>query len=274
MTPSILLAVVLAQAAILSFIMMGAWAVQQRTGNCGWIDAVWTFGLGLVGFASALLPLSSTGDITSRQWLVATLVAIWSLRLGWHIIERSAGKPDDPRYAKLMIEWGEDARRQMFVLLQKQALVTIPLAASIAIAAHNPTPALNWQDALAVAIFAIGVLGGAISDRQLRAFATDPANRNRACDAGFWRYSRHPNYFFEWLHWLSYPLVAISLAGSYSLGWLALAAPLCIYWLLVYVSGIPPLEEHMLRRLGPAYETYQKRTNAFFPWPRQNGSWS
>jgi len=87
------------------------------------------------------------------------------------------------------------------------------------------------------------------------------------CDIGLWRWSRHPNYFFEWLFWLAYPLIAIDLAGYNPYGWLALLAPICMYWVLVYVSGIPPLEEHMLRSRGETFRAYQLRTRAFFPFP-------
>jgi steroid 5-alpha reductase family enzyme len=94
------------------------------------------------------------------------------------------------------------------------------------------------------------------------------SNRGRVCDQGLWSWSRHPNYFFEWLQWVAYPLLAIELAGGYPWGWIALGGPVCMYWLLVYVSGIPPLEEHMVRRYGAAYRAYQGRTNAFFPGRR------
>ena len=78
-------------------------------------------------------------------------------------------------------------------------------------------------------------------------------------------WSRHPNYFFEWFGWLAYPLLAIDLTGSIRGASLASLAPACMYWLLVYVSGIPPLEEHMLRTRGDKFRAYQQRTNAFFP---------
>ena len=85
-------------AASLSVLMAGAWVVQQRTGNSGWVDTIWTFSLGLVGVGSALWPIEGAPH-NARQWLVAALVAIWSLRLGVHIAIRSAGISDDPRYA-------------------------------------------------------------------------------------------------------------------------------------------------------------------------------
>lgn len=259
----------------LSAIMTGAWLVQQRTGNSGWVDTIWSFGLGAVGIAAALVPtLMPVGGAgpQPRQIVVAVLAAIWSARLGLHIADRSAGISDDPRYADLIKGWGSDARRQMFWLLQKQAVVSIPLALSMFLAAHHPAPGLTAQDYLAVAVMAIAVIGEGVADRQLRTFKADPANKGGINDAGLWRWSRHPNYFFETFGWLAYPLLAIDLTGHYPWGFLALAGPACMYWLLVYVSGIPPLEQHMIRTRGDRFRAYQRRTNAFFPGPPRGTS--
>jgi len=263
---STFLVAVLLQAVTLSAIMAGAWSIQQRTRNSGWVDTVWTFGLGLVGSVSALAPLAAS-DTGQRQLLVAGVVLAWSLRLGLHIGIRTTGISDDPRYAQLIREWGSDARRQMFWLLQKQAIVTIPLAMPVLLAAQNPAATLRLQDWLGVIVLALAIAGGAMADSQLRRFRADPANRGKICDTGLWAWSRHPNYFFEWSAWLAYPVIAIDLGGGYPLGWIALAGPLCIYWLLRYVSGVPPLEEHMLRSRGNAYRAYQARTSVFFPFP-------
>lgn len=250
--------------AALALIMTGAWLVQQRTGNAGYIDAVWTFGLGLVGISSALIPLAGGGAPTGRQWLVAAIMLAWSLRLGIHILQRSAARGDDPRYAALIKQWGARARPEMWILLQKQALVSVPLALSIFVAAHNPAPLFRAQDVLALLLLLTAIAGEALADRQLRDFVA--SGKGGICDRGLWRWSRHPNYFFEWLFWLAFPLLAIDFSG-YPIGFIALAAPLCMYWLLVYVSGIPPLEAHMVAKHGGAYRTYQARTSAFFPLP-------
>ena len=108
------------------------------------------------------------------------------------------------------------------------------------------------------------------ADRQLKAVRADPDSRGKVCTAGLWGLSRHPNYFFEWLGWVAYPVIAISLAGDWSLGWLSLIGPVLMYWLLVHVSGIPPLEVHMLKSRGEAFKRYMARTSAFFPLPPRN----
>jgi steroid 5-alpha reductase family enzyme len=273
-------ATVAAVALALSAVMAGAWLIWRRSRNSGWVDATWTFGLGAVGIIAALSPSGFSGLVTPRQILVALLVAFWSLRLGLHIAQRTARIVDDPRYAKLLHDWGAKAPRQMFWLLQKQALVSIPLAVSILVAAWNPAPGLRLQDWIGVLVLVAAIAGEGMSDRQLRSFRADPSNRERVCDAGLWSWSRHPNYFFEWLGWLAYPLLAIDpsayggsyAGGSYPWGWIALAGPVCMYWALVHVSGIPPLEAHMLERRGEQYRAYQMRTRAFFPAPPRFGA--
>jgi steroid 5-alpha reductase family enzyme len=250
-----------------SVLMAGAWAVQQRTGNSGWVDTIWTFSLGLVGVGSALWPIGDAPH-TARQWLVAALVAIWSLRLGVHIAIRSARISDDPRYADFAREWGVNSPRKMFIFLQNQGLGSIPLAFAIFVAAHMPGDGLRLADYLGALILLIGIAGEALADAQLKAFRADPANKGRVCDAGLWRWSRHPNYFFEWFGWLAYPVIGISYGDplSYPWGFAALLAPIFMYWILVHVTGIPPLEAQMLRSRGDRYRDYQSRTSAFFPW--------
>ena len=252
----------------LSVLMAGAWAVQQRTGNSGWVDTIWTFSLGLTGAASALWPVAGAAP-NPRQWLVAVLVAVWSIRLGSHIAVRTAAITDDPRYAAFAKEWGVNSPRRMFLFLQNQGFGSIPLVFSIFVAARIPQPGLRIQDYLGVAILAAGIAGEALADAQLKRFRSDPANKGRVCDGGLWRWSRHPNYFFEWFGWLAYPVIAIPFDAplSYPWGWATLLAPIFMYWILVHVTGIPPLEAQMLRSRGERYRAYQSRTSAFFPLP-------
>lgn len=262
MSNTSILLTLLAASVALSGVMALAWVVQQRSGNAGWVDTIWTFGVGLIGLAAAL----STGLTQARPWLLAVLVMVWMLRLGLHIARRTSSIADDPRYADLIRGWGADASRQMVLLLQKQALVSIPLLATLILAAHNTAAFPQLLDLMAVAVFACGAAGEALADAQLRRFKAQPARRGQVCDEGLWAWSRHPNYFFEWLMWVGFAFLAID-PGT-PLSWLALVGPATIYWLLTRVSGIPPLEEHMLRTRGDAYRAYQRRTRAFFPLPR------
>lgn len=247
----------------LSALMMLAWVVQQRSGNSGWVDTIWTYSVGLVGAIAAVWSLGR--GLPARQALVAGLVLLWSVRLGTHIARRALKGVDDPRYAHYAEEWGAAAPRRMFAFLQAQALASIPLAFAVFLAAHVSDAALRMQDYAGSAIALVAIAGEAVADEQLRRFKTDPANAGCVCDIGLWLWSRHPNYFFEWLGWFAYTVIALSPADPW--GWASLVAPGLMYWLLVHASGIPPLEAQMLRSRGNRYRAYQARTSAFFPLP-------
>jgi len=255
MSLAVLVSVLLA----LSLIMALAFAFQQRTGNSGWVDTIWTFGTGLV-IALALLWGAGVGW---RSLIIAPLVLLWALRLGSHIALRSAKVPDDPRYADLMRQWGPDAPRRLFLFLQVQAVASFVLALSALAAVLNPRPP-GWLDGVAMLVALGALVGEAISDRQLKAAK---AAGERICQRGLWGWSRHPNYFFEFLFWFALPLFAFSGGGPLWPGLLSLLAPLQMYGLLAHVSGVPPLEAHMLRKHGAAFAAYQARVSVFFPLP-------
>jgi steroid 5-alpha reductase family enzyme len=240
-----------------------AWLAQWRTGNSGWVDVAWSFATGLAGVTFALVPLEGLAP-TWRQWAVAALVAAWSLRLGLHIAGRAAHGIDDPRYAALRQEWGTAYPWRLYVFLLIQAAVAFGLAVSMALAARNPAP-FGWLDALGILVLASGIAGEAAADADLRRFKSDPASHGQVCDRGLWAWSRHPNYFFEWLGWVAYPLFA--LAGGWAWGWIALSGPILMFWTLRYASGVPPLEAHMARRYGAAWTGYVARVPVFFPRP-------
>ena len=258
-----LTAIAVLVAALLWAAMSAAWLVQRLTGNSGWVDAAWSFATGLAGVCFALLPLHGAPP-GWRQWAVALLVAAWSLRLGVHIAGRAALGKEDPRYAALKQEWGAAFPWRLYVFLMVQGLVAYGLAVSMALAARNPA-GFGVLDAAGIAVLAAAIIGEAAADAQLRRFKADPANRDRICDAGLWAWSRHPNYFFEWLGWVAYPLFALS--GLWAWGWIALTGPALMYWTLRYASGVPPLEAHMARRHGAAFAAYAAHVPVFFPRP-------
>jgi len=246
----------------LAAIMTGAWATQRSSGQTGWIDAIWTFGVGATGAALALAPLGASAASDWRRAAIAGAAAAWSARLGLHIVARTREAPDDPRYRKLIESWRAAAPIRLFLFLQTQALVGAALAVAIALAAQVPSPSWRAQDLAGLAIFVGALAGEACADGQLARFRANPANRGRICDVGLWRRSRHPNYFFEWLVWVAFAVVAVNGDGA---SWAALLAPLLMYATLRYASGVPPLEDHMKRTRGEAFAAYQARTPIFFP---------
>jgi len=236
-----------------------AWLIRMRTGQSGWIDAVWSAATGVAGLVAAL---SADGE---RRWLAALVVALWSARLAGHIARRTPGAGEDPRYAEKAREWGADFSRQLFIFLQIQAAASLPLLAAIAAAARAPRPFPDLFDAVGVVVALGAMAGEGIADAQLARFRRTAA-KGSICEVGLWRFSRHPNYFFEFLFWCAWPLIAF----GYPTGLIALAGPAFIYYLLVHVSGVPLLEKQMRASRGAAFDAYARRVNVFFPGPPRN----
>ena len=260
-----LLAIWLSVWAVMAVGMAITWAYQRAVQNGGWTDVFWTFGTGACGVACALLPVAGLPWPTPRQAMVAALVAAWSIRLGLYMLVRVARSPEDQRYTRFRLEWGEGFQRRMFAFLQTQAPATAALCLAIRLAADNPAPGLRAQDLIGAAILIVAVLGEGLADAQMRRFKADPARHGQVCQTGLWAWSRHPNYFFEWFGWLAYPVIAIGLDRPWS--WLALIAPLAMGHFLINVTGVPLLEQAMIRSKGQAYRDYQARVSAFVPLP-------
>ncbi|WP_183876456.1 DUF1295 domain-containing protein [Rhizobium sp. BK491] len=246
----------------ISLAMAAAWIVQRKTGMSGWIDTIWSAAVGLGGILTAGC---AEGSFSRRMTLIM-IVAAWALRLAWHIGVRTKGGGEDPRYAKMMKDWGASASSRLFIFLQVQALAAFILVFAIYLAAINDKAYPAVTDFVAVLLSATALAGEALSDAQLSRFRRRPEAKTEVCETGLWRYSRHPNYFFEWLFWCCLPLFAVTSSPT---SLLSLLAPALMYWLLVHVSGIPPLEEHMLRSRGDKFRALRKRVNAFFPGPRK-----
>lgn len=262
-------ALFLSLAAAISLGMTAVWSAVVKGAGSGWADTVWSFLVGAAGVAAALSPVWEWEGDWQRRLLIAVMAALWSCRLGLHILQRTLKGGEDPRYAKLKEEWGERWRWRLFLFLQIQAAAALLLTTTIFAAARNP--AMIWQcsDIAGIAIIVIAVAGEGTADAQLARFRGDDTNRDKVCDVGLWGLSRHPNYFFQWLGWVGYAAVAIGPAGDWGWSWLALAGPALMYWLLAHVSGIPPLEAHMMRSRGVAFTAYARRVNAFWPGPQK-----
>ncbi len=244
-------------------IMAAAWFVHERTGNAGWADTFWSFGVGITSVIGSTVPVTTNW----RQWVVCLAAGLWGVRLGCHIAARTCAGSNDPRYAELTREWGAAARLRMFYFLQCQAVVGAALAIAVMLATRNPALFPGSLDVLGVCLFVVSIAGEALADVQLKNFKARAGERRKVCNVGLWSWSRHPNYFFEWLFWLGIAFIAIDPSGAYNIGYAAVGAPLLMYYVLVHVSGIPPLEQHMLHSRGDEFRRYQALTSSFLPLP-------
>lgn len=246
-----------ASALVLVVVHSVTYGIGRRIGRYNAVDVAW--GLGFIAVA-AVAAVVGHGD-PARRWLLLALVAIWGLRLSWHIQRKTAGKGEDRRYADLLrAATPAQVVRKVFVLQGFLGwFISLPLQLS-ATAGPTPKPLLAVT-AAGVAVWLLGVVFEAVGDRQLKLFKTDPANRGAVMDRGLWAFTRHPNYFGDACVWWGLWLVSIT-------GWLALAtvgSPLVMTYFLVHVSGARLTEKYMKDR--PGFAEYQQRTSYFVPWP-------
>jgi steroid 5-alpha reductase family enzyme len=254
----LLLAVYLLSAVAMALAFVGA----RRAGKIGYVDVAWA---GLMALSAVLVAGMASGTPLSRA-LVALFGGAWALRLSWYLWGRVSREAEDGRYVALSARFG-DAALPFFVYFQMQALVVALFALPFAVVATRATDPASWQVLAAALLWLVAVGGEGLADRQLARFRADPAHRGRTCREGLWAWSRHPNYFFEWLHWFAYPL----LAYGHPHWWLALSGPVLMLLFLYRLSGIPWTEAQALRSRGDDYRRYQAEVSAFLPLPPRRG---
>jgi len=258
MTAVVLQALTVGSASVCGLMLL-LWLIHLPMRNAAIVDAGWAGALALLGVIYAAVG----GGYPPRALLVASMALLWGLRLALYLLlTRVIGHPEEGRYVQLRREWGGNLPLKFLAFFQFQALLCILLSTPFLLAALNARPRLALQEYAAVALWLAAFLGELLADRQLHAFKANPANRGRTCRAGLWRYSRHPNYFFEWLIWVAFALFAI---GS-PYGYLALVSPILILFFLFRVTGIPATEAQALRTKGEDYRQYQQTTSPFVPW--------
>lgn len=248
-------------------LMTFVWLAARWLNNAGIVDVAWSYGFAVVAILYALL---GPGDPV-RKMVITAMVLIWSVRLGTHLVIRVAREhpQEDARYAKLREQFPKRPWLMFFGFFQLQAVLLGILTMPFAIASANRAPGLNAWEWAGVLLWLLALVGETVADGQLKAFRHRPENKGQVCQAGLWKYSRHPNYFCEWLIWIAYFLFA---TGS-PWGWLSVSCPLLMYHFLTKVTGVPPAEEQSLQSRGEAYRRYQETTNAFFPGkPRPSGA--
>lgn len=244
-----------------AWMMAAGWAWQRRKRNAGIVDVLWSAG---VGGSAVWAALVSPGALATRLSL-AVLGGLWGLRLALHLWHRVASEEEDGRYRALRAHW-HGHQGKFFGFFQFQAFLVGVFAVPFLAVASNPV-STGWI-VVAVAVWLVSVGGESLADRQLASFRANPANKGKTCRAGLWRYSRHPNYFFEWLHWFAY----VALAVGSPLWWMAWSGPLVMFLFLRFVSGVPYTETQALRSRGEEYRRYQRDTPTFFPWFPKHGS--
>ena len=244
--------------------MAGVWVMARLLINAGIVDIFWSYGFIPVALACTVL---GGGDVT-RSFVLVLMVTIWAARLGTYLWIRVAKHhpEEDGRYATLRQQFPNHTWAMFFGFFEAQGVLIALLSVPFVLVFINAAPGLGGWEYLGIALWLAGMLGESVADAQLNRFRANPANKGKTCRVGLWNFSRHPNYFCEWLVWVGYFFYALGSPG----GWIAAYAPALMYFFLTRITGIKATEEHAVRSRGEDYRQYQRTTNAFFPWfPRR-----
>lgn len=221
-------------------------------------DVAWGTGFVLLTWLAYYLSNHSG----ARSLISGVMVSLWGLRLSWHIHQRNRNKAEDYRYQKWRMEWGRwfylRSLAQVYLL---QGILLFIIATPLLVIQLYATTTLGLLDYLGMAIWAMGMYFEVLGDAQLARFIKNPLNKGKLMQGGLWAYTRHPNYFGEVLLWWGIWIMALNVPYGY----LTVAGPLMITYLILKVSGIPMLESKMKEH--PDFDAYQKRTSKFFPMP-------
>jgi steroid 5-alpha reductase family enzyme len=246
-------------------IMIFVWQWANKIKNAGVVDIFWSYNFPVI----AIILLLLAPGWETRKTMICAMVIVAGARLGSYILIRTVSHlhEEEGRYQQLRKEWVPNPDRRFFWFFQMQAISNVLLAIPFFVVCMNTSPKISPYEWAGFILWVISVNGERIADSQLSNFKKNPANKGKVCSEGLWNYSRHPNYFFQWLMWMSYFVFAL---GS-PYGYLAIISPAIILYLLLKVTGIPITEEQSIRSKGNAFREYQKTTSAFIPWFKKKG---
>jgi steroid 5-alpha reductase family enzyme len=246
-------------AAIVAAMMFALWLIHLLIRNAAIVDAGWAAALGILALYYAV----AGPGYPARKWAIASMAGFWGLRLAAYLLlSRVVGQPEEGRYVQLRKEWKNNLALRFLFFFEFQALLVAVLSLPFLLACLNTRAPLGRVEKFAAGLWLVSMIGEVIADLQLNAFKKNPENHGKTYRAGLWKYSRHPNYFFEWLIWVSYAVFA--LASPW--GWIGLISPALILYFLLGITGIAATEAQALRTRGNEYRAYQRTTSTFVPW--------
>lgn len=247
--------------------MVCVWLLSLPLRDASIVDMFWGLGFVLIAWTTWT---QSSGDPT-RKLLLAVLITIWGLRLSGYIAWRNIGHGEDPRYRAMREKAGDKFPLLSLIrvfLLQGVVMWIVSLPVQLGQIPETPAPTV-W-DYLGAFLWAVGVFFESVGDFQLARFKANPENQGKVLNHGLWRFTRHPNYFGDFLMW--WGIFLIALAASPSQNWWSGIGPLIMSFFLMKVSGVTLLEKSLKESKGSAYDDYVQRTNAFFPGPPKSPS--
>jgi steroid 5-alpha reductase family enzyme len=244
--------------AVIAGAMCLIWGISLARKDASIVDLFWGLGFVLVAWVS----LAITDIVSPRAYLVSFLVSVWGIRLSSYLTWRNWAKPEDYRYAAMRKRHGGRFSLVSLITvfgLQGAIMWFVSLPIQVGIAKSELTPQLPvW---IGITVYSVGLLFETLGDYQLARFKANPSNRGHVMSQGLWRYTRHPNYFGDFLIWWGFYLVAVE-SGSW---WWTITGPLLMSYFLIRVSGVRLLEDSLRSRVA-GYEEYIHATSAFIPW--------
>ncbi len=255
----------LINAGAIAVLLFAVWLISLPLRDVSIVDIAWGLGFVLVAWLSFIV----TGPSTPRKLLLVACTTIWGTRLSGYLAWRNWGKAEDRRYQAMRFRFGPRFSLYSLVIvfaLQGAVMWTVSLPVQVGQIMHN-SGEIGLIGVMGVITWIVGLCFETVGDYQLAAFKRDPANTGRVMDRGLWRYTRHPNYFGDFLVW--WGLYFISLGDGRT--WWSIIGPLVMSIFLMRISGVTLLEKSLLNR-KPGYEAYVKRTSPFFPLPPKHDS--
>ena len=249
--------------AIVAVLMFVLWLLHFPLKNAAIVDVGWAAGIALIALFYAVHGVG----YWRRTLLLTVMAVIWGARLALYLLLTRVGdRPEEGRYVDLRRKWGSNIGLKFLAFFEAQAVLCGILSLPFLLAMHDPLKGVSdLEEPLGNAgaiLWVIAFLGETLADLQLAWFKRNPKNQGKVCNTGLWRYSRHPNYFFEFLIWVAFALVA----SPAKYGYVGFVSPALILYFLLRVTGIPAIERQALRTKGDAYRKYQRATSAFIPW--------
>ncbi|MGI9430443.1 MAG: DUF1295 domain-containing protein [Bythopirellula sp.] len=256
--------VFLLSAIVVAVLMLSVWLVSLRLRDVSIVDLVWGAGFALTAWTAFLY----YGGSRQSSLLLPCLTTAWGLRLSLYLTWRNHGKPEDFRYQSMRENWGRSfPLASLLIVFGLQGAIMWLVSLPVQVAIASPSGLVPWLCAFGVIVWTVGLAFEAVGDWQLAKFRSNPNGGNQVLDTGLWRYTRHPNYFGDFLVWWGLYLVAM----SQSTAWWTAIGPLTMSFLLVRVSGVTLLEKSLISN-KPGYADYVARTRAFFPWPPRHST--
>ena len=273
-----------AQCVLFAFVvLLPTW----KTGRMSYVDIGWPLGLAVIGIVTITIGWATDGGVTMRDVIISIVMLFIGLRMGLGAIwlwRKGHLNKELPRYQYQHVRWKRRGIKNIPLIQQSEALAQGAanmsfLALPAFMISINPATAVHWLEIVGLIVWVAAYAMETLADVQKTAFLLDMREKKlskQVCNVGLWRYSRHPNYFAEWMVWNALIIGAIPswialfdkecLVVWLLLGLCTLLISRIMYTTLVTYTGARPAEYYSVQK-RPGYRQYQAQTNRFFPGP-------